>query len=205
MSDRIFRSLSWGFHAPGGHLLWWAVAPSQHLRIFAELAFEQAEESDVVLKAKQIERDHHLKAITYTVGTPAILARKHTEGFLGETIGDRFAHHGMPIIAADEDTLNGWKRCQSLFRTAPDGEPWLTIDPACTALVRAITTGLRDDKDPDDIGEPHPALRAFRYGAMSRPSPELVKPTVVYPVDSPGYVMQQIRKTERQAMRFGAR
>lgn len=201
MTRSWFRSLVWQYHDPGGVVLWWRVAPTRHLHIAAEMPFERLDESEVVQKIK--ERDRQLRVnppfhatIRYTVGTPAIISTESKKpGFRGETIGDRLAHYGLVVVAADDDLLNGWKRVQSLLRLDPQGEPWLTIDPSCEQLSRAIPTGLRDEKHPDEVRTAAPALTALRYGAMSRPSPELTAAAVVdYPWGTMGYYFQQALK-----------
>ncbi len=204
MKSLHFRSVSWGYHEPGGAVLWWRMAPSRHLHILSELCFEQLDESELASRIKARDAKLNAKPISYTVGTPAIVSdpKQKARGVKGETIGDRLAHYGIVIIAADDDTLNGWKRCHSLLRPSPDGTPWLTIDPSCEQFIRAVPSGLRDDKDPEDVREPHPTLTAFRYGAMSRPSPETSLPVEVYPVDSPGFLQQQVQRAWRRGLRL---
>jgi hypothetical protein len=197
MTRKVFRSLAWGYHEPGGCVLWWIVEPTRHLHILSELDYEQLDEQEL---ATQIcTRDRALRLgppfvarCAYTVGTPAIVSTKAKKpGFRGETIGDRLAHYGVIVIPADDDLLNGWKRCQSLLRTDAHGDPWLTIDPSCEPLIRAIPSGLRDDKEPDDLLAPSPALTALRYGAMSRPAPDTITDIPTYPFGSAGYYIQR--------------
>ena len=192
-----FRSLAWGFFDPGGIVLWWLVQPTRHLHIASELAYEQLDESELVAKVHQ--RDRELKVnppftrtIAYTVGTPTIISTEAKKpGFRGETIGDRLAHYGLVVIPADDDHLNGWKRVQSLFRSDEHGDPWLTIDPSCEQLTRALASGLRDEKHPDDVRSAAPALVALRYGAMSRPAPEDVPTHIEYPEGTMGWYFQR--------------
>ncbi len=173
------------------------VAPTRHLHIMSELCFEQLDEFELATQMKQRNRELHLgppftARIRYTVGTPAIVSTTAKKiGFRGETIGDRLAHYGVLVIPADDDLLNGWKRVQSLWRLDPEGQPWLTIDPSCTQLARAIPAGLRDDRHTDEVRSPHPALTALRYGAMSRPAPDTVPVHVHYPEGTPGYYLQR--------------
>jgi hypothetical protein len=173
------------------------VEPTRHLHILSELCFEQWDESELAAAIQVRDRQLHLGSpfslrVRYTVGTPAIVSTTATRpGFRGETIGDRLAAYKILVIPADDDLLNGWKRCHSLFRLDPAGQPWLTIDPACPQLIRAIPSGLRDEKAPDDVRDPHPALTAFRYGAMSRPSPESTSATTDYPEGSAGWYIQR--------------
>ena len=205
---RIFRSLAWAYHDPGGICLWWLIRSDARLHILSELAFEQQDEAELAGHIK--DHDQRLgigcdkngdmlslliRFVSYTVGTPEIVSKPGPKpfGWKGETIGDRLLRHGIVVSPADDDRLNGWQRCQTLLQTFVDGEPWLTISPSCTKLIQAIPTGLQDSKHTDDVQNPHPALTAFRYGAMSRPTPQQHTPTVKIPPGSPADVMQKIR------------
>ena len=211
IGPRVFRSLSWGYHEPGGHVLWWLVRPSMHLHIVGELAFEQMDEAELAVAlatqdaALGIGGSLEVSRVDYTVGTPDIVTNvKHKKpGFRGETIGDRLLKVGVPVIPADDDVLNGWKRCLSLFGHDEQAVPWLTIHPRCSVLIEAIPAGLQDvAKQPDDIKGPAPPLLAFRYGAMSRPSPRVQADVVVIPPGSPADIMQKLR-LQRMGRRFG--
>jgi hypothetical protein len=60
-----------------------------------------------------------------------------------------------------------------LLREAPDGRPWVSIGPDCRYGMRSMPGLVQDPNDPDDLDtskDDHWA-DAFRYGAMSRPSP----------------------------------
>lgn len=215
---KAFRSLAWAYHEPGGIVLWWLIRADRRLHILDELPFDQKDEKALAesIKAKDAElgigydtkgdlRKLQIAAIGYTVGTPEIVSKPGPKpfGWKGETIGDRLITHGILVTPADDDRLNGWQRCQTLLQTYVDGEPWLTIDPRCTQLIQAIPTGLRDDKHTDDVQNPAPALTAFRYGAMSRPSPS-VKPLVVkIPAGSPADIMRKIRDGKSANRQFG--
>lgn len=199
-------------------MLWWLIRADRRLHILDELPFDQKDEKALAesIKAKDAElgigydtkgdlRKLQIAAIGYTVGTPEIVSKPGPKpfGWKGETIGDRLITHGILVTPADDDRLNGWQRCQTLLQTYVDGEPWLTIDPRCTQLIQAIPTGLRDDKHTDDVQNPAPALTAFRYGAMSRPSPS-VKPLVVkIPAGSPADIMRKIRDGKSANRQFG--
>ncbi len=203
---RCFRSLAWGYHDPGGIVLWWIIQPTKRLHILDELPFEQMDEADLVMAVKAKDtllRSLDIERVSYTVGTPAIVStRQKKPGFRGETIGDRLAQYGMPIVPADDDLLNGWKRCQALLKADEQGVPWLTIDPRCVTLIHAIPTGLMDDKHPDEVRTPAPALTALRYGAMSRPTPAVTRAILKIPAGSPADIMRKWRD-RRGGRQFG--
>lgn len=215
---RAFRSLAWGFHAPGGIVLWWIIQASRHLHVLDEMPFEQLDEPSLAAairtrdKALGIGRDAdggllslEIPAIAYTVGTPEIVSnpKEKRRGIKGETIGDRLLKYGVVVIAGDDDRLNGWQRCQSFLQLSLDGKPALTVDPRCKQLIHAIPTGLQDAKHSDDVRDPSPSLTAFRFGAMSRPTPLAYTPVVKIPAGSPADVMRSIRQRQEGNRVFG--
>lgn len=75
----------------------------------------------------------------------------------------------MLTTLADNDRVNGWKRCHALLREAPDGMPWLLVHPDARYLIRTIPAARSSKTNADDVdtdGDDH-ALDSWRYGAMS--------------------------------------
>lgn len=204
-----FRSLDWGYNAPGC-VLWWAILPDHRLYIRAELKFQHLDEPEVVAAVKKMELTLGRPPIAYTAGDPAVFNKtgathRAASGFVGQSIGQTLGYYGMPIIGADNDRINGWKRCHSLLRIAPDGKPWMVIHPSCTYLIRSIAAARSDKKNPDDVdtnSDDH-ALDTWRYGAMSRPSAEMLAQTTTYPPGTPGYAMQQAMKASSKVRKWG--
>jgi hypothetical protein len=92
----------------------------------------------------------------------------------GESIAETLSRLRLPMKRGDNDRKNGWQRCHELLRIDPaTGTPWVTVDVTCSYGLRAMPAQVSDKRDPDDIdttGDDH-WPDAFRYGAMSRPSP----------------------------------
>lgn len=215
----MFRSLAYGYHEPGGMVLWWLIQPTKHLHILSELPIEERDEEELATEIKARDRllgigtDAEgmmlylaVPMVAYTVGSPEIVSnlKQRKAGFRGETIGDRLLRHGVVVIPADDDRLNGWARCLSLFKKDPQGQPWLTIAPSCKQLIQSIPASLLDEKHEDDIVNESPAMKAFRYGAMSRPSPETYVAPIVIPPGSPADAKQKIWSKKR-TVAWGAR
>jgi hypothetical protein len=107
---------------------------------------------------------------------------------------------GCGYVPADNDRFNGWSRCHQILRDDAQGQPWLTVDPSCRYLVRSIPAAKSDKKDLDDVDttmDDH-ALDAWRYGAMSRPAPHLVRTHVTIPPGSPAAIMAKLRAKVRR-------
>lgn len=170
-----FRSLDWGFNAPGC-VLWWAVLPDHRLYIRAELKFQYMDEPDVATAVKKIDKELGIKKVAYTAADPSIFyhtgaTHRGIDGFVGKSIAETLGYYGVQCVPADNDRRNGWKRVHAILRIAPDGKPWCQINPDCRYLVRSMASAKSDKHDPDDVdtkSDDH-ALDSCRYGAHSRP------------------------------------
>lgn len=171
-----FRSMDWGRNQPGC-VLWWTVLPDHLLYIRQEYKFQGMSEHEVAGAVKKIDATLGLTRLGYTAADPSIFnqtgATHQRAQFIGQSIGESLNYYGLHLIRGDNDRFNGWGRCHSLLRPAPDGTPWLTIHPDCRYLIRSIAGAVSAADRPDDVdttSDDH-ALDAWRYGAMSRPSP----------------------------------
>jgi hypothetical protein len=164
---RAFGSLDWGFNSPGCFLLWMVLLDG-HYHIWREMKFQHTPVWEVGQRIKADLQALGLK-LDYLVADPACW--QHTGAGKGEAIGETLQRCKLPMRKGDNDRKNGWQRIHELLRTAPDGLPWLTVDPNCRYLRRTIAAGISDKLDADDLDtkiDDH-ALDALRYGAMSRP------------------------------------
>jgi hypothetical protein len=168
-----FCSQDWGFNAPGV-ILWWACLADGHYHIAKERRYQYQSAEAVAKDWHKTNVDLGNPKIRYVVGDPSMWAK--TGGGRGESIAETQLRCGMPMRPGDNDRKNGWQRCHELLQLAPDGRPWFTVDPSCTYGIRSIPAQLSDSSkggDLDDIdtgGDDH-WVDAWRYGAMSRPSP----------------------------------
>jgi hypothetical protein len=170
-----FCSLDWGWNAPGC-VLWWLALNDGHYHIAKEWKFQQKNAFEVRETIKRETKALGVSRLRYVVCDPAI--KQKTGAGRGESIFETLSRtignsSGLPMRAGDNDRMLGWARCHELLQEAPDGTPWLTIEPSCRYLIRSIAGAVSHPKDPDDVdtnSDDH-ALDAWRYGAMSRPSP----------------------------------
>jgi hypothetical protein len=142
--------------------------------------------------------------IAYVAGDPSMWSK--TGHGRGEAIAETLIRFGVPMLRGDNDRKNGWQRCHELFRKAPDGRPWVTIDVSCSYGIRSIPAQQSDRHDPDDVdtgGDDH-WVDAFRYGAMSRFAANVgtvgKKP---YGPNSAGALRDQALREQRRHRRYG--
>ena len=127
---RRFGSLDWGYNAYGVWYLW-ACLPDGHFHLEDEYKFKETTVKDAALEIRRRCRDKGLRKVPGTAADPAIW--QHT-GQTGESIADTFQRFRVPVFKSQNDRQNGWQRCHELLRLAPDGTPWLTVDPSLRVL-----------------------------------------------------------------------
>jgi len=186
-------SLDWGFNAPGCFLLW-MILPDGHYHIWREIKFQYKTVFEVsgIIKTQMAALGVKLD---YLVADPACW--QHTGAGRGEAIAETMTRLKLPMRKGDNDRKSGWQRVHELLRLAPDGRPWLTIDPSCKYLARTLAGAMCDKNDADDVNtqsDDH-ALDSLRYGAMSRMSPyRVMKPKRTPPAGSPAAIMAKLRE-----------
>ena len=163
--------MDWGFNQPGC-MLWVAHLPDGHYHVMRELKFAQRSAEDVAKEIRTITADFSIR-LAYIAADPSMFNKTGLgSARRGESVGAVLGRR-LPMRASDHDRFNGWLRIHELFRAAPDGVPWLTVEPTCRYLIRTIPAAVSDKNDPDDVDtsiDDH-GLDALRYWAMSRPSP----------------------------------
>jgi hypothetical protein len=137
----------------------------------SEYKFQQESVETVGREIKKQTKALGIKSLRYVACDPAM--KQHTGAGKGESIFETLRRLSLPMRASDNNRFNGWQRCHELLREDGTGQPWLTVDPGCAYFLRTLPAQVQDDHDPDDLdssGDDH-AVDAWRYGAMSRPSP----------------------------------
>ena len=162
------RSVDWGYVKPGV-CGWWVLTPEGEVYREDEYVFTRTTAAEV---AKEIDRRTKARRIRvkYTVGDTSMWT---PDNQTGESVAETFARHGVPMIQADKDRINGWARMRHWFRDSPLGRPWAMSSPNCAYFNRTIPSLVSDETHPEDIdtdGEDHAADDA-RYFFMSRPMP----------------------------------
>lgn len=190
-----FRAL----HYSGPHVcLWMAILPDGALHVRSEQQWPRGVISRIAKDIHARTRDLDIEKVRYTVGDKAQLVGKTSDDSYGETRLQTFRAHKIPIREQTSDPVQGWTRLQELLAPRQDGRPWLTIDPSCVHLIRAITNAVSDPDHLDDIvvAADDQALHALRVGVMSRPTPvKLGKPPL--PKNAVGHLLNAIRRGER--------
>lgn len=198
-----FCSLDWGYNAPGV-VLWWAVLPDGYYHIAHEYKFREQTADEVATAIHAINKQLGVKTLRYIVCDPA-LGQKTGAG-RGESHFETMLRRRLPMRKGDNDRFNGWTRCHQLFRESPQGRPWVTVSPECRYGRRTVPAQVQSKNDPDDCdtNKDDHWVDAFRYGAMSRPSPVLARtPRESEPVFPRGSAEWMLQQQERRSQRVG--
>jgi phage terminase large subunit len=174
--------MDWGYTQPGV-VYWVAPLADGHLHVAREWVFRQRVASDVASEILRLTRERGW-TIRRAIADPAMWSRTGS----GESLAETFARVGLRLTPGDRERVLGWARLRHWFCDAPDGEPWLTVEPSCVYAIRTIPALVADPTNPEDCdttGEDH-AADAWRYGVMSRPAPARTAPSRRdVPPDSP--------------------
>jgi len=191
-----YRAIDGGFVKPAA-ILWIAVWDG-HAHVRHEWTPTRVINSDQAKGIVSKTREFGIARVRQTVADTSLWT---PESDTGESAAETFARHGVPLIQASKDRVNGWKRLREWLQIAPDGVPWLTVHPECGYLARTLPSLVSEPSKPEDVdtdGEDH-AADALRYWVMSRPAPVSSTAPPPIPVGSPAWIMQKLRQgTTRQ-------
>lgn len=193
-----FRSLHYGFADPESTIcLWWAMIPDGRLHVRAELRLQHKTIEQLAAEIRQKTRHLKMEPIRYTVADEANIGKEDGDG---ETPAETFRKNGVSLLVIKPDPIQGWTRVRELFGLRPDGLPWLTINPSCERLQKALTSATQQKHDPTDIAPfaNDQPLRALRVGAMSRPAPKYAAKAPL-PKNAVGHLVEDLRNEARLA------
>ena len=166
---RRYRTVDYGLDRLA--VLFVALSPEGRVYVYREVC-----ESDLIISeaARRIrEATPEDEEIYATLAPPDLFGRVQESG---RSRADIFREHGVPFVRSSNDRLAGWMALKELFRTAPDGLPYLRIFRTCRELCRCLPILLSDPARPGDVlTEPHhithapDALRGFAI-SHTRPS-----------------------------------
>ncbi len=186
-----YRAVDGGFVKPAA-ILWIAVWDGRAY-VRHEWLPVRVLNSDQAKGIRALTTEYGIARVRLTVADTSLWT---PEADTGEAAAETFARHGIPLIQATKERINGWKRLREWLAPSPDGRPWLMVHPDCTYLVRTLPSLISDPHKPEDVdtdGEDH-AADALRYFVMARPAPE--RPQVSMPTPphgSPAWLMAQMR------------
>ena len=96
------------------------------------------------------------------------------------SIADILGRHGINVIKANNERINGWNLCRQYLDWTDEKPPRIKIFSDCREFIRTIPTLIHDDKRPEDLdttGEDHHAdqMRYFLH-YVARPERVIQRP-----------------------------
>jgi phage terminase large subunit len=146
--------------------LWVAVDENGRCYVYREFA-----QNDMVVSkaaAKQLELTRPDENIYFSIAPPDMWSRSNDTG---KTRAATFAEHGVSLLKADNNRIQGWSALKELFKLRADGKPGLILFDTCGTLIECVKCLQHDKKNVDDVSkEPHGITHgpdALRYFAQT--------------------------------------
>jgi hypothetical protein len=172
-----------------------ATLSDNRLCLAYEMTFIRTSPEDAASQIKTVCRVQGIP-LPIIYAQPAIFPQADTHG---ETVSETFARAGVPMIAGDDDRINGLSRIRSWLQPR-DGKPSLVIHADCKYFLRTFPTLIEDPKEPDDIIETPDAYPAhgLRFFLMSRPAPHAPQPVIGPQPGTWGYELRHVYTPQRR-------
>jgi len=206
---RIFRSMDWGFKAPGC-LHWWALDDDDTLYCIKELRFQGKTVGEVAAMVETIETSLGLwdeRSKSSRVTGPADTQLWEQRGLGGKCMADVFAEKGVTWTKADKKSRQ--TNAQHIIKRLVDHDeetkvPGLVFFDSCTWIIQtlpAIQTSTHNSEEPADGGDDH-ALDSLCYSAAYASRGKTAIPPV-RPLKSEWDDEEEMPKDRERAGRLG--
>lgn len=201
---RRYRSMDEGYNPDPFVSLWFAIDRDGNAYIYRELEQRKLLSKEQAKRVKEMTPTQ--ERIEYSVGDTSFWNKSRTD--TGKSPAEVFAEEGVPLIQANKERINGWKRLRDWLR------PYEAIDPVsgevyvtarlrvfsnCIKTIESIPAMIHSETRPEDV-EDHELDHipdAIRYWCMSRPAPAKPEPPKHPTKDQ--MIQQHIDQLDRQA------
>lgn len=115
---------------------------------------------------KVVERTGEDETIKFHVADPAMWIKSPDSG---KSIAQTYQEHGVTLVQANNDRLNGLARVHEFLKDAPDGRPHLQVFSSCQQLIKNLPALVYDAHKVEDVDTdgPDDEYDALRYGLMA--------------------------------------
>jgi len=201
---RRYRALDEGYNDPFV-CLWIAVDRQGFAYVYREVVRRKLLSREQAQLVKQLTGD---EVIDYSVGDTSFWNKSKVD--TNESPAEIYAKEGVPLIQANKERVNGWKRLRDWLKPIEVVDPVtgktyttakLRVFSTCTQTIEAIPAMIHDEHNPEDVAE-HELDHipdALRYWVMSRPMP--AKPEPPKHPTTEEMVRRHIDKLDRAAKR----
>lgn len=170
---RRYFAMDYGLDMLAGY--WIAMDHEGRAYVYREIYRPGLIISDAARAVREMNGDDEIYA---WIGPPDLWNRRQDTG---KSAAEIFAEHGVPLVKAANDRVQGWYALKEWLKPVRDAQggvrPHLMVFDHCVNLIRTLPAVQVDQKDPNDVaGEPHElthAPDAIRYFVAGRPMAEL--------------------------------
>lgn len=159
-----YRAMDYGLDM---HACLW-IAQNEQGRCFVYRQFMESDSSPSEAARRQLELTRPDENITYTIAPPDMWSRGRDTG---KTQAAMFAEHGVDLMRADNDRVNGWMAVKEMLKIQEDGKPGLIIFDTCANLIDCLKCLQHDKTHVNDVAKnPHELTHspdALRYFAKT--------------------------------------
>lgn len=199
-----YRAMDEGYNPDPFVCIWFAVDREGNAYIYREKVQRKLLSRAQAQTVKRMTP--HGEQVDYSVGDTSFWNKSRTD--TGTPPAEIFAEEGVPLIQANKERVNGWKRLREWLApfeaTDPvSGETYTTarlrVFSTCLQTIEAIPAMIHDETHPEDV-EDHELDHipdAVRYWCMSRPTP--TKPLPAKHPTQAEQVQAHIDKLDKQA------
>jgi len=206
---RVFRSMDWGFKAPGC-LHWWALDDEDTLYGIKELRFQGKTVDEVCAMIEVIETSLGLwdaRSGSSRISGPADTQLWEQRGQGGKCMADMFAAKGIMWTKADKKSRQS--NAQHVIKRLVDHDeetkvPGLVFFESCTWIIQtlpAMQTSSNNSEEPADGGDDHPYDSTAYAAAYASRGKAAIPP--VRPLKSEWDDEEEMPKDRARAGRLG--
>jgi hypothetical protein len=158
-----FRSMDWGFKAPGV-IHWWAMDPDGNLFCIREHRFQGKKASEVAKDVKDIEGEMNLWTGSRSAITgPADTQLWEERGVTAMSMAEEFMRAGVPWLKAEKGPGSRARNAARIYQRLEDHghhttTPGIVFFRGCRYIIQTlpgIQTDPKDINSPQDGGEDH--------------------------------------------------
>ena len=159
---------------------WFAV--DEHGRAYMYREFRQS--NLVVSEAARAIKDNtganERIAVTFV---PPDMWNRQKDG--GKSMAELFMTHGIPIVKANNNRVQGWIQVKEFLKNQEDGKPGLLVFDNCKGIISDMQAIQADENNPNDCAkQPHDITHgpdSLRYFCISRTLPGEIPKEEEYP------------------------
>ena len=159
---------------------WFAVDEHGRAYMYREFRKSNLVVSDAAQAIKDNTGADERIAVTFV---PPDMWNRQKDG--GKSMAELFMTHGIPIVKANNNRVQGWIQVKEFLKNQEDGKPGLLVFDNCKGIISDMQAIQADENNPNDCAkQPHDITHgpdSLRYFCISRTLPGEIPKEEEYP------------------------